>query len=287
MGNNARNKAPIGPLTSGNIITAGVNVYRAHFKQYFKLGFIAYLWLLVPIYGWAEFSAISGSISRLTFNEIIGRPESITEASRHLKPRMWSFFGTGFLVILIVLGAMFVGNIVLELCSQVFGSIFGWNPIGRIVWGVSIAIVWLALHCGYIWIYTGLSIAEVPIAVEPNVYGTKAIARSWELTQGFIFHLVKVYLVTFLLSYWIFIMSYLIIIMGMGAALFFILMMQYSHLLSLLPFLLFPIILALLAVQLPLWQAIKAVIYYDLRTRREALDLQLRLSAIQKELPVS
>ncbi|WP_287239347.1 MULTISPECIES: hypothetical protein [unclassified Okeania] len=27
---------------------------------------------------------------------------------------------------------------------------------------------------------------------------------------------------------------------------------------------------------LPFWQAIKAVVYYDLRTRREGIDLQLR-----------
>ena len=30
------------------------------------------------------------------------------------------------------------------------------------------------------------------------------------------------------------------------------------------------------AIQLPFWQAVKAVVYYDLRTRKEGLGLKLR-----------
>jgi hypothetical protein len=76
------------PLSVGNVVSAGLRIYRDRFLTYFRLAFIAYLWIFVPIYGWAKFSSIMGLISRLAFGEVRERPETVTEANRYVKPRL-------------------------------------------------------------------------------------------------------------------------------------------------------------------------------------------------------
>ena len=46
-------------FTVGDTITASVAIYKQNWRQYLKLSFIAHLWLLVPIYGWARYFAIA------------------------------------------------------------------------------------------------------------------------------------------------------------------------------------------------------------------------------------
>ncbi|UWU46657.1 hypothetical protein [Limnospira platensis] len=63
-------------LNLGDVISAGFRIYRDHFKQYFTMAFFGFLWLIVPIYGWAKFAAISGAIARLAFFEVSERPRT-------------------------------------------------------------------------------------------------------------------------------------------------------------------------------------------------------------------
>ena len=57
-------------LSIGNIVSAGLRIYRDHFSDYFRLAFIGYLWIIVPVYGWAKLATNMGLISRLVFAEI-------------------------------------------------------------------------------------------------------------------------------------------------------------------------------------------------------------------------
>ncbi|MEC4986148.1 MAG: DUF975 domain-containing protein, partial [Oscillatoria sp. PMC 1076.18] len=86
------------PLTIGNIVNVSINLYRQNFKLYLRLALFAFLWLLVPLYGWAKFLANSALISRLTFNELIGKPETLKSARSYLKTRTWGFLFTTILV---------------------------------------------------------------------------------------------------------------------------------------------------------------------------------------------
>ena len=92
MSGNFGSSSSIQPLSIGNVVSAGVRLYRSHLKTYLKLALIAHLWALVPIYGWAKYAAISGLISRLAFGELTYQPESVEEARSHVNPRFWSFF---------------------------------------------------------------------------------------------------------------------------------------------------------------------------------------------------
>lgn len=270
----------MGPLSVGDVVSAGLRIYRDHFKLYFRLAFIAYLWILVPIYGWAKFSAISGLISRLAFQELLEQPETVSEARRHVMPRMWGFLLAGFLVSLIVSGIIFAAVIVFGILGVVVGMIIGQGSATTSAAAILVLslvgfIALIALFTGYLWLVSRLLIVEVPLAVESNVDASSAISRSWVLTKGFALRLILVVTVAFLITLPITIVVQIFstIIQGFLSA---SIPQNSPTFLALYYLLILPISFASGALLIPFWQSIKAVVYYDLRNRREGLDLQIR-----------
>ena len=104
MSTNPSLRQPMGPLSIGNVVSAALVLYRSHLKTYLRLALFAHLWILVPIYGWAKYFAISGLIARLAFGELVSKPESVTTARSYTNSRLWSFFRVAFQVGLMLLG---------------------------------------------------------------------------------------------------------------------------------------------------------------------------------------
>lgn len=256
-------RQPLGSLTVGNVVSAGLRIYRDHFKLYYSLALQGYLWLIVPIYGWAKFSAILGLISRLAYGEVIERPETVDDARRYTNPRMWNFFWAGFLVGLIILGASFIVFLIAGIFFAILASIFQQNPVAITILVLLGIIVFIAFIFGYIWLYSRLSLVELPIAIEEQRDATAAIDRSWNLTKGFVLRLQLVFFVSFLISLP---PNILVNVVTLPFP-------QDSPIVALVNVALGVLIGALL---IPFWQAIKAVIYYDLRTRKEGIDLEIR-----------
>ncbi len=265
MSTNPSPPQPMGSVSVGNVISAAVRIYRDHFKLYYGLAFTAYLWVLVPIYGWAKFSAISALISRLAYGEVIERPETVNEARSYVMPRMWSFLGAGLLVGLIYFGVALV---------PLLAMILGQNSGGLFVSVLLSLFTPIVLLIGIIWIFSRFFILEVPLAIENNVTATSAIGRSWKLTEGFVLRIIGVVSVAFLVTIPISIVVQIVIniLQAVLSAVF--------PTDSPIFFLSFLVVLALSfasgALLIPFWQAIKAVIYYDLRTRKEGLGLEIR-----------
>ena len=263
-----------GPLSVGNVVSASLRIYRDHFKSYFGLAFVAYLWLLVPIYGWAKYSAIAGLISRLAFGEVSENPETVSDARREVNPRMWSFFGAGILTFLIYLGVSLVGAIAIFFVGFGARAIFGQN--GTIIAGLLIVVAVIAFLIIYIRIISRLLVVEVPLAVENNMTASSAIARSWELTKGSVGRIQWIVFVGILVS-----LPLTTILPGIFGALVGGLLPAFldpnsslflivSNLLTL------PVSFGCGALVTPFWQALKAVVYYDIRSRKEGLGLQIR-----------
>lgn len=253
------------PLTVGNVVSAGLRIYRDRFFDYYKLAFIGSLWVLVPVYGWAKYSAMMGLISRLAFGEVTEKPEPIRDAQRFIKPRMWSFLGAGILVSLIIAATMIVLVITWSIAIAIFGTTIGQAPsIVSASIGILLVVVFvLAFLFVSTWLGARLLIVEAPLAIEENVNATDAISRSWKLTKGSIFRLQLILLVSLLISLPITIVSVMIQLF-LGTI--------ESSILELFGIVLSTVVGALL---IPFWQSIKAVIYYDLRVRREGLGLNL------------
>ena len=269
---NLSSSGQTGPLSVGNVVSASLRIYRDHFKSYFGLAFVAYLWLLVPIYGWAKYSATSALISRLAFGEVREKPETVSDARREVNPRMWSFFGAGILTFLIYIGVYVAGTIAIAILAGGATAIFGQNYVVIAAFMVVAVIAFIII---YIRIISRLLIVELPLAIENNIGATSAIGRSRELTKGSVGRIQWIFVVAFLISLPITIVvqilslivqSVLTAVLGAESPIFFLV-----YYLLILPF-----SFGSGALITPFWQAIKAIIYYDVCSRKEGLDLQIR-----------
>jgi hypothetical protein len=259
--------SPIGPLSVGNVVSASVRIYRSHLKQYLTLSLIAYLWILVPVYGWAKTSAISGLISRLAYGELADQPESVADARRFTDARKWRFLGAGILLGLIFIGLYFGMAIVVGI---LFATSIVVGPIGAIL-GIIGAIAALLV---LIRIYSRLFIFEVPIALEEHVDATTALGRSWDLTKGSVGRVQWVVTIAFLIT-----LAVQVPVRIFNQVLAVALPSGDGSLTAagfIAALLIFTIAILSAALVMPFWQVIKAVIYYDLRARREGLGLRLR-----------
>jgi membrane-anchored glycerophosphoryl diester phosphodiesterase (GDPDase) len=260
-------------LSVGNVVSASLRIYRDHFKSYFGLAFVATLWLLVPIYGWAKYSAILALISRLAFGEVREKPETISDARREVNPRMWRFLGAGILTFLIYIGVYVAGSIAIAILAAGAAAIFGQNSVA--IAALLVVVTVIALLIIYIRIISRLLIVELPLAMENNIGARSAIGRSWELTKGSVGRIQWIVFVGILVSLPITIVvqifswsveSVLKAVLGAESGIFFLV---YYLLILLLSF-------GSGALVTPFWQAMKAIIYYDLRSRKEGLGLQMR-----------
>jgi hypothetical protein len=263
------------PLSVGNVVSAGLRIYRDNFKQYFKLAFLGYLWILVPVYGWAKYSAMMGTIARLAYQEVIEQPEATRDAQRYVKPKMWNFLVAGILVGLILFVAIIPFSIIIGLVVALTGFIFNQNSAVGTVVGVLLVIAALLLFVfGLLWIISRLFLVELPLAVEENVTATSTISRSWNLTKGFVGRIQLVVLIGFLISVPILLVTNIAsfifqTIIGAGLE-------NAPSLEAIGGILSLVIVFAGGALMIPFWQAIKAVVYSDLRVRREGMGIDLR-----------
>jgi membrane-anchored glycerophosphoryl diester phosphodiesterase (GDPDase) len=270
---NLSSSGQTGPLSVGNVVSASLRIYRDHLKSYLGLALVASLWLLVPIYGWAKYSAILGLISRLAFGEVREKPETVSDARREVNPRMWSFLGAGILTSLIYIGVYVAGSLAIAILAGGAAVIFGQNSIA--IAALLVVVTVIALLIIYIRLLSRLLIVELPLALENNIGASSAVGRSWELTKGSVGRIQWIVFVGILVSLPITIVvqilsmivqSVLTAVLGAESGMFFLV---YYLLILLLSF-------GSGALVTPFWQAMKAIIYYDLRSRKEGLGLQMR-----------
>jgi len=272
--------SPLQPLSIGNVVSAGIRLYRSHFKQYLSLALQSFLWFFIPVYGWAKAFTIDAMISRLAFAELINQPESEKDCRSELNSRIWNFLVTQILVGLILFGV----NLGISLLESIITGIVA-SPFGRdsIVYILINLVLQLVGFIAYLWFCARVFLPELPVAVENTLDAGQAIARSWELTKGHVWRLQAIIFVASLMTIPLVIIAGIPFIFAIMSIITIIVTNPdaitnpaawNSFFLSII----IGIILMSLASAIinPFWQAIKAVIYYDLRARREGLGLQLR-----------
>jgi len=332
---------PIQFLNAGNLVTAGLQLYRRHFKSYFRLALLAGAWLYLPIVIlvvavfigifssgeldssdelsgasaaligllflvglpiWlsvclAKYQAFSAAISRLAFQQLINSPETASEASRYTNSRMWGFWLIGFFVSLIFGAVAFGLYILLILAAVIFAVVIGGTGIGQggtdptnpafiagfiAVIGLGILVIVIPTLMFLFWLFARLLVAEVPYAIDREITPTGSLGRSWDLTDKsgwrIITALVILAVVLFPIQFFQQTISILVQSIGVIADAdqtsgIFVIAVVIGYAVSLLVSLLV----------LPLWQATKAVLYYDLRSRREGMGLELEPQDLASE----
>lgn len=242
-------------------------------------GFIGFLIGIVAlIYGSAKYYMIGSVIGRLSFQDLIHDPETSLDGRRRVAPKLVQFLLLGILLglayfgayIVVGLAALIAGGSVGFLTAGIFSAVIN-NTAGNIIGILLGGLLGFALFViALIWSVSKLFISDVVLAIEPNREAAESMGRSWNLTNAAVWRIQIVFLATFMiqipiLSVTNYIPNILLIVIPEGTITYAIV---YG--LSLLLSMVGSIFL------LPLWQAVKGVLYYDLRSRREGIDLELR-----------
>lgn len=315
--------SPIEPLSIGNIVSSGFQLYREKFQDYLPIALAAVGWSLLPILGLivlgllvaaiagasqqpaagaglgvlgfvaiivlavfcsAKSLANSALITRLAFGELTNEPEALTDARRFTNSRKWSFFATQLWVGLIsaglVLGVYLIAALIGFALFVAVGGTGGGspNPGLMIIGGLLLLLIVVVAIAAFFWLSARLFAAEVPLAIESQMLPLQSIKRFWSLTKGNIWRVFLVLLITFTITLPLYVIAQFISIIPQGLVL--ALLRDNPEVLAignaLSSLISYAIGLLLSVVVLPLWQIIKAAVYYDLRTRQEGFGLKLR-----------
>lgn len=288
MSKNFNSPNLIQPLNIANVISAGMRLYRSHLKKYFLIAFKACVWLLVPIYGWVKFYALSALISRLSFGELVNQPESVSEGERFVNSRLWEFFVNMIFMVAIGLciGSVFtlIGGLLIS-TSALLGSQDG-NVANRIIYGLIVLVFAIIACTGILWIAIRFYLVDVSLAVENDVNGSSTINRSWKLTKGNVGRILLISLIGFLITIPIqfiikIITTIITTIIGIIGLIVTPFLRESDPIFSKIFFvisllLILGITFVSIALILPFVQTVKAVVYYSLRSQHEGIGLQLR-----------
>lgn len=237
------------------------------------------IWLAVAIYCLARYSTDRAVISRLAYQELIEQPETIAEATQQLVPRTWGFLRLSWLLGLCMSLVFIVGYIVLIIALVIFGAIIAALKLGGQPLVVILAILLgIGLLCllilALIRYYSYWFVSELPMAVESTNSAGASMRRSRELSNVAVGRLQLIIFIAFLIT---------LPISTIGNAPSFVGQLMASPTISPNPatqavgtaLMLGGILLGAISELfiMPFWQAIKSVIYYDLRNRREGRDL--------------
>lgn len=256
-----------------------------------SLGLLALVvpaWLVLFLVCAARYLSNSAAISRLSFNELTHQPESPSQAQRFTGSRKWSFILLNVLIGLIFTVILVVLYIVAAICiaailAAMGGLEFLMNPTSAAAVNPTLIVLSILILLGvvlivilaFVWFGVRFAIADLPLAVEPQISATDAINRSWELTRNNVWRIFLVLTVTTIIA---FPLQAIAQVLGttMQEVLTAVLPNESAPLLIFSAILGTIISLLISIVLLPLWQSMKAVIYYDLRSRREGIDIALR-----------
>jgi hypothetical protein len=254
-------------------------------------GLIAFGVLMIPVFLalliFCSAKALTNEalISRLAFQDLMGQPESMAAAWQQVRKRTWHFWFARFMVVVILIAVSFAFRVLRDFLMVIPASIASSNGSSAmatlvVLIGVVIALVNYGVQ---LWFQARFFVPELPIAIEENVSGDQSIVRAWELSKGHAVRIAMVILVAGLITVPLFVLAFAPFIVtlltatasmvgrGRGMPDPAVLSAIFGSLgLGLLLTFGFSIFTT------PFWQTIKAVIYYDLRSRREGMGLELR-----------
>ena len=250
------------PLVVIQVICSGVpfllNVYGAA-RGGMRIGFTVIVYLIAFVLG----ALASAATAYLISESYLGRDLAPRAALRRAVPRIGAVMvlslGLGLVVMVSALPALLAvagGGAFAGLALQEGGS-----P-GQAGTGALLMLAGLAMLVIPVFVFSGLSVATTALVLE-NVGAGKAMSRSWALTKGFRLRIVGLLFVVLIV-----LMIPFLAIGAMGGAFqaepstgSVVLITVASGLVSL--------------VIGPLLYCVLTLVYYDLRVRKEAFDLEM------------
>jgi hypothetical protein len=236
-------------------------------------------WIIGTLYCSAKYATDRAVICRLAYQELINAPETVAVATQQLLPRTWGFLRLAWLISLYITLIAVVAYIALIIAVLIITGVIVYglklsieNPFAII----SIALSVIGAFCLFIAVlvrcYAYWFVAELPLAVEQTRSANASIARSQQLISTAVGRVILIVTIAFLITI-------PINTIGNSPSLIGQVMVSASTDLAtqaiggvlIIGGLLLNLLSELFI--MPFWQIIKAIIYYDLRNRREGGDL--------------
>lgn len=246
-------------------------------------------WIGGAVYCWGRSLIAVGAITRLAVEALQEREETVPTAYRWARSRLWGLIGATFLLGLIFVGVYVGLSLIIVLGTILITTVFGISltnlattttiePETAILLGLTIlgatGLLFLGILSLFFWVGARLFIYDVPIMAETDSNATRTVGTSWQLTQGHTFRVMTVLLLATVVT-----TPLLGIVQVLSVVLQGILAVWLDPMNPL-----FTLLIVLLSgglgaianiLLIPFWQVLKAVVYYDLKTRRDGIDLSL------------
>jgi uncharacterized RDD family membrane protein YckC len=304
-------QASVPSLTMGNIITIGFQAFRLNFNDHFVRSLLSHLWIWAAIFGsiiivglallaanvglagtlgysssiasfvgvvlgtafalplvlfpFARMAAVSGLMIRMGFNTVQRRVEPNELLRQIILRRLWAYLLAWvmfYLILLLVYGSFFgVGFygylLFAPLWQTLLAQLAGSQLRGTLV------LVSFALGLIYVlgaaivgsYLAARLSFFDAVLAIENHFSPIEALSRSWELTQGKGWSVLTIIFAVTLITLPILLLSTTINLF--------------------VPF----VSLVTGVIMFPLWQAVKAVNFYDLATEKAGISFDLSITS--------
>ncbi len=278
-------------LSSGNLATVSLALYRQHFRAYALVSLQSLLWYFIPLYGWAKGAQLQALIARQAYSELIEQPETLAAIRQRFQYFTWDIGAIHLLVGLASLGlniVFFFLGVVISIGIGIPAAILVAASGGSVILTLLLQLLQVAITllqwAALFWFYCRFLSAELVLLVEPRAHAWSALSRSWRLTKRghWRVQLAASSLFLMTLPLWLLATSLtsaiataitlrlqaevdpiaLSSVLGWGIALLFGLFLL--------------VLLGVTVLTVPLWQALKAAVYFDLLNRREGRDLHLR-----------
>ena len=242
---------------------------------------VAIGWLVGTLYCSAKYATDRAVICRLAYQELIDAPETVAVATQQLIPRTWGFLRLSWLISLYISLVAIVAYIVLIIAVVIIAAIIMYglklsieDPVAIVMISLAVVGAFLVLIAILIRFYAYWFVAELPLAVEQTRSANASIARSQKLISTAVGRVILIVTIAFL-------MLIPINTLGSGPSLIGQVMISASTDIAtqtigyvlILGGVLLNLISELFI--MPFWQIIKAIVYYDLRNRREGSDLTI------------
>lgn len=233
---------------------ASAPMMMAGFVDWTMIGFLL---VIVVAYALGSLMLTAAAI-RVISDSYLGRPTMFGQAIGLGASKIWPLFVVGLAKgLLLGILAIILGG-VLAVSFVTLSGMMSTGAAAGITFGLAVLSCWL-----WVWVATGYGVTTPVVALEQLRSSFDAFGRSWELTRGARFKIVGLAVVAFLL-FNIIPQMVIQLIAGMvmpsspegGMAL-----MVLSYVV---PVILYPAI-----------SCVFTLVYYDLRVRREAFDLQM------------
>ena len=267
--------ADLRPMGVGEILDGALTIYRRHFTTFVALGVIV-LGLPVVLTIYAQLSGpqqhpvilffaavlqyfaglvLTAGVIRVISDFYLGREASLSQALALGTQKVWPLFVVGLGKAIVIGLVFFVPGFLAAIAIPLLAKNGGLG-----------ALVAIALVCGAAWLATfvacGYGVTTQVVVLEPLGSSFDAFGRSWDLTRDRKLKVLGLALVAFILV--------AVPSIGIGALAGVLRLSSYSGASVLL------VLAAILPVILtPVLPCVFTLMYYDLRVRREAFDLEL------------